>query len=108
VTWLPAGRATAHPLVVDTYEVQDGVLVPDKSRTAEVYQLRPDTVDAFVVWTGGTYDLVNGGPVVLLPGRGPALGRVVGLGDFAVREGEKLSGERADGFWQRWQIAEPD
>ncbi len=106
MTWLPTGQATVNPLVVDDETLADPVLVPDTSRTAEVTQLRPDTVEQFVEWSGGTYDLVNGGPVVLLPGRGPALGRVVGLGDFGVREGERLSGERADGFWQRWTLTE--
>lgn len=71
-------------------------------RTVEAFQLRPDLVDAFLAWTGGTRLMLNGGPVVLLPGDAPADTRLVGLGDFAVRDGDQLRAEPALGFAQRY------
>jgi hypothetical protein len=79
------------------YRVVDGE--PDHSVTVEVFQLRPGDETRLVEWAGGGYvALVNGGPAVLLPGNAG----VVGLGDFALRAGEDLWAERADGFSQRY------
>lgn len=101
--WLPDGTATVHPLTVQ----EGGTLAADTSRTAEVRQLRPDLREPFLAWTGGTEMLVNGGPAVLLPGSGRVPARLVGLGDFAVREGDRLTAEPADGFWARWVVVDP-
>lgn len=74
-----------------------------RGRTVEVFQLRPDLVAEFVAWSGGQQLLLNGGPVVLLPGTAPAASRLVGLGDYAVRDGDTLRAEPAAGFAQRYQ-----
>lgn len=79
---------------------------PDATRTVEVNQLRPDRVADFLAWSDGTELLLNGGPVVLLPGTRPAAQRLVGLGDFAVRDGDTVRAEPADGFYQRFQPVE--
>lgn len=68
----------------------------------EVHQLRPDLLDAFLTWSGGTPLLVNGGPAVLLPGTRPAAERVVGLGDFAVHTTSWWA-EPAAGFYNRFR-----
>jgi hypothetical protein len=70
--------------------------------------MRPDLVAEFVAWSGGVaIGVINGGPVVLLPGSQPAGDRLVGLGDFAVRgPGEEYPhAEAAAGFWQRYTPA---
>jgi hypothetical protein len=85
------------------HEIVDGE--PDTSGTVEVFQLRPGDEARLAEWVGGGYvALINGGPAVLLPGN---VG-VVGLGDFALRRGEDLWAERADGFFQRYTPAAED
>lgn len=88
--------AQVHPVV-------DGA--PDTARTVEANQLRPDRVAEFLAWCGGQQLMLNGGPVVLLPGDDPPAGRLVGLGDFAVADGDTVRAEPAGGFWQRYQPA---
>lgn len=80
---------------------------PDAVLTA--HQLRPDLVEAFLGWSGGMQVLLNGGPAVVLGATVPATGQiVVGLGDFAIRDGSRVWGEPAAGFWQRYELVEGD
>lgn len=68
--------------------------------------MRPDLIDALIDWSGGdVVGVLNGGPLVLLPGTRPAAQRMVGLGDFAVKAGESWRGYRADGFYQQFTPA---
>ena len=76
-------------------------------QAVEVFQLRPDLVEQLRAWAGGEVVFVNDGPAVLLPGAGPAGGRLVGLGDFAVRDGATSQAEPGDGFYRRYQPAAP-
>lgn len=78
----------------------------DGGEEVEVFQMRPDLVDALLAWSGGdVIGIVNGGPLVLLPGYRRAADRMVGLGDFAVRRGTSFRGYRADGFYQQYTPA---
>lgn len=86
-----------HP--VNDGETDTGVVV-------EVFLHRPDLTNQLLVWAGGHADdvlLINGGPTVLLPGTRRASDRLVGLGDFAVKEpGHSVKAEQADGFSTRY------
>ena len=68
----------------------------------EVFQHTPLTTDQLTTWTGGEVAFVNGGPVVVVGGTRKAVDRLVGLGDFAVRDGDRFWAESADGFSQRY------
>lgn len=80
---------------------------PDLDVTVEVFQHRPAETAALLAWAGGDEVMVNGGPAVVLPGTRPFTDRLVGLGDFVVRDG-RTSGRRypADGFHQRFRPAQ--
>lgn len=91
-----------HPAEVDA----TGAVVADEAVTVEVFQHRPDLTDQLVAWSGGELLVVNGGPVVLLPGSRRAAQRLVGLGDYAVRDGDTVTAEEAAGFYQRFVAAE--
>lgn len=77
---------------------------PDLEAPVEVFQLRPGDEHRLIEWAGGgSVSLINGGPAVLLPDSAG----VVGLGDFALRDSDgDLWAERADGFFQRYTLAE--
>lgn len=68
----------------------------------EVVQHNPLNTDQLAMWAGGDVALVNGGPVVVLGGTRKAVDRLVGLGDYAVRDGDRFWAESADGFTQRF------
>ena len=76
-------------------------------QAVEVFQLRPDLVDQLRAWARGEELFVNGGPAVLLPGTTRFTTRLVGLGGFAVRADGVFHAEPADGFYQRYQPADP-
>lgn len=82
-----------HPLVMVA-----GALDPDELVSVQVFQLRPLTVDACRSWCGGETAIVDGGPVVIVPG-GAAFAR---LGDFIVEELGVYRVEPAVGFAQRY------
>lgn len=105
MSWVERLPAPFHPLLPATDD--DPEPRPDTSRVVEVHQLRPDLVDALVEWCEGTQLTLNGGAVVLLPGRGSSATRLVGLGDYAVRDGATYRAEPAAGFAQRYTPAEP-
>lgn len=90
------------------HPVDDGVA--DAGVTVEVFQHQPGRTDALLAWAGGDAPdvlLINGGPAVLLPGTRRAADRLVGLGDYAVREpGHSVKAEQADGFSQRFGAVE--
>lgn len=94
------------PGFVDTWPHPFRPLGPDgnpSGAAVEVFQLRPDLVEPFGTWSGGTVVLLNGGPVVLLTGPAPAGERLVGLGDFGVRTRDGVFyAEPADGFYSRY------
>jgi hypothetical protein len=69
----------------------------------EVFQHNALNTDELVVWAGGDRGFVNGGPVVVVGGTRRAVDRLVGLGDYAVRDGDRFWAETADGFSQRYQ-----
>lgn len=103
-----------HPLVESRHDEREDVsdaqattsLVPDPQRTVQLFQLRPDLVEACRSWCDGDLLILNGGPVVLVPGRGPSVRRLAGLGDYVVREGGAFSAQSADGIAQRFQPVE--
>jgi hypothetical protein len=111
VTFIEHWPAELYPLVPDPDADPGGgtvPLVPDIEHVVEGHQLRPDLLQEFVEWSGGmVIGVINGGPVVLLPGTRPAGQRIAGLGDFAVRgEDEQYPrAELASGFWQRYTPA---
>lgn len=70
----------------------------------DVYQHTPLTTDAVAEWCGGDRTVVNGGPVVVVGGTRKAVDRLCGLGDFAVRDGDRFWSEPADGFYQRYLL----
>jgi len=72
----------------------------------EVFQHTPLNTDQLTAWTGGDVGFVNGGPVVVVGGTRKAVDRLVGLGDFAVRDGDRFWAEPADGFGQRYQTVD--
>jgi hypothetical protein len=74
------------------------------TETVEVFQHRPDLTDALVAWSGGeVVESINGGPVVVVPGRDRSTKRIVGLGDYAVKVGDKhFHAAPAAGFSQRY------
>lgn len=69
----------------------------------EAYQHTPLTTDELTAWCGGDRGFVNGGPVVVVGGTRRAVDRLVGLGDYAMRDGDRFWSEPADGFGQRYQ-----
>lgn len=71
----------------------------------ETYQHTPLTTAELATWSGGDIGFVNGGPVVVVGGTRRAAARLVGLGDFAVRDGDRFWAETADGFYQRFTPA---
>lgn len=71
-----------------------GQVVLDQKTFATGFQLRPDLVQEFLAWSGGT--LLDDMSVQL-----PS-GPVVSLGDYALHSGSRWTMERADGFHQRW------
>lgn len=78
---------------------------PDHDRVpVELMQHLPGQTQALVDWTGGTQVLVNGGPAVLLPGKGG----VVGLGDYALHRGGRFVVEHADGIARRYRPDDAD
>lgn len=90
------------------HPVADGE--PDTDVTVEVFLHRPDLTDQLLAWAGGDAAdvlLINGGPTILLPGTRRAADRLVGLGDYAVKEpGHSVKAEQADGFSQRFVAVE--
>lgn len=68
----------------------------------EVVQHTPLNTSEVATWAGGEVGFVNGGPVVVVGGTRKAVDRLVGLGDFAVRDGDRFWAEPADGFTQRF------
>lgn len=74
----------------------------------EVFVHTPLNTADVVVWAGGDRGFVNGGPVVVVGGTRKAVDRLVGLGDFAVRDGDRFWAEPADGFGQRYQPVADD
>jgi hypothetical protein len=73
----------------------------------QVFQLRPDLIEVCAAWCGGTVlPAVNGGPVLLVPGRDRAARRMAGLGDYVARTGQTFTAEPADGIAQRYQPAQ--
>jgi hypothetical protein len=75
------------------------------TETVEVFLHRPDLTDELVAWSGGkVVTPVNGGPVVVVPGRDNATKRIVGLGDYAVKVADKhFHASPAAGFATRYQ-----
>lgn len=81
-------------------------LVLDTSRSnVEVFQLTAGALDDLVTWMTSrglppwaTYE-VNGGPVVVLPGGGGA----VGLGDFVAIGASQAIAYPGGGFYQQYQ-----
>ncbi len=71
----------------------------------EAFQHTPLNTAELVEWAGGETTTVNGGPVVVVGGTRRAVERLCGLGDFAVRDGDRFWAEPADGFYQRYQPA---
>jgi hypothetical protein len=78
----------------------------DDRQPVELFQHRPDTTDDLAAWCDGQTILVNGGPVVLLPGT-RADRQIVGLGDYALRtDGGRYRVEYADGLATRYTPAQ--
>jgi hypothetical protein len=74
----------------------------------EVMQHNPLNTAEFAAWSGGDIGFVNGGPIVVVGGTRKAVDRLVGLGDYAVRDGDRFWAESADGFGRRYQPAGDD
>lgn len=75
---------------------------------AEVVQHTPLNTAELAAWSGGDIGFANGGPVVVVGGTRKAVDRLVGLGDYAVRDGDRFWAEPAAGFGQRYQPAGDD
>lgn len=75
----------------------------DTDVTVELYQHTATNTDQLVEWCGGERAFVNGGPVVLVGGSRRAVDRLCGLGDYAVRDGDRWWAEPADGLYQRFR-----
>ena len=76
-------------------------------QTVEVFQLRPDLIAQCQAWAGGQVLIEDGAPTILLAGDAPLRDSLVGLGDFAVRDGSDVRAEPADGFYQRYRPGNP-
>lgn len=70
--------------------------------SVEVVQHNPLNTEQLAMWAGGDVAFINGGPVVVVGGTRKAVDRLVGLGDYAVRDGDRFWAELADGFTQRF------
>lgn len=79
---------------------------PDPTVTVELYQHTALNTADLAAWCGGEIALVNGGPVVIVGGTRRAADRLCGLGDYAVRDGDRWWAESADGLYQRYQPVE--
>ncbi|SHL53351.1 hypothetical protein SAMN05443637_13529 [Pseudonocardia thermophila] len=76
-------------------------LQPDLDVTVQAFQVRPRTAAACAEWCGGSVEVVDGGPAVVVPGVGTAQ-----LGDYVLQvEPGTFKVEPADGFAQRYTPA---
>lgn len=80
----------------------------DTATVVELYQHTVATTLALAHWAGGEVAFVNGGPIVIVGGTRRAADRLCGLGDYAVRDGDRWWAEPADGLYQRFRPADSD
>jgi hypothetical protein len=76
---------------------------PDTDTVVELFQHTVATTDELTAWCGGETAFVNGGPVVIVGGTRRAVDRLCGLGDYAVRDGDRWWATPADGLYQRYR-----